>query len=141
LEGQLVNGTGERLTSNGLVDAGELEEHATRLDVGDPPLGRTLTGTHAGFGRLLGDRAVRVDVDPHLSTTLDVTGHGDTSSLDLAVRHVRRRQRLDAVLAEADRGATSRLAGTTRVVLLAVLDSAGNQHDLAFRSYCCRSSL
>src|SRR5690606_27070561 len=91
LEGQLVNCTGECLARNGLVDTAELEEHATRLDVGNPPLWRALTRTHAGFGGLLGERTVWVDVDPDLSATLDVAGHGDTSSLDLAVGDIRGR--------------------------------------------------
>ena len=106
------------------VTPDDLEQDATRLDVGDPPLGRTLTGTHAGLGGLLGERTVRVDVDPDLSATLDVAGHRDTSGLDLTVGHVGRR-----------RGPGCRTHRTTtfvppvgrpcaaRVVLLAVLDS------------------
>src|SRR5690554_2766844 len=100
LQWKLVDCTGECLAGERLVDASDLEEHAARLDVGDPPLGRTLTGTHAGLGGLLGQRAVGVDVDPHLSTTLDVTGHGDTSSLDLAVGDICGSEGLNAVLAE-----------------------------------------
>src|SRR5205823_13406621 len=96
-DGQLVDCTSQRRTGDVLADAGEREEHATRLAVGDPPLGRALTGTHAGLSRLLGERTVRVDVDPHLAATLDVTRHGDTSGLDLTVGHVSGCQRLDAV--------------------------------------------
>ena len=103
LQGQLVDGAGERLASDRLVRERQLEQHATRLDVGDPPLRRTLTGTHAGFGRLLGQRTVGVDVDPHLAATPDVPVHGDTRRLDLAVGDVRGLERLDAVLAEGDR--------------------------------------
>src|SRR5680860_236279 len=131
LEGQLVNSAGQRLASDGVGDTAELEKNATRLDVGNPPLDRTLAGTHAGFGRLLRERTVGVDVDPHLSATLDVTRHSDTSGLDLTVGHIRGGHRLDTVLAERHRGATGRLAGTARVVLLAVLDSTWNQHYLA----------
>src|SRR5690606_36270186 len=85
-------------------------------------------GTHAGLGRLLGEGAVRVDVDPDLAATLDVTGHGDTSRLNLAVRHVRRGQRLDDVLAERNLRATLRHTGALGVVLLALLDPTGDQH-------------
>src|SRR6478609_1318232 len=120
LERQLVNGTGQCLASEFLADAGDLEEDATRLDVRDPPLGRTLTGTHAGFGRLLRERTVGVDVDPHLAATLDVTGHRDTSGLDLTVRHVSGRECLDAELAEGDLRAAGGLAIALGVVLLAV---------------------
>src|SRR6201999_411070 len=128
LERQLVDCAGECLASDGLVDPAQLEQHATWLDVCDPPLRRTLTGTHAGFGRLLGQRTVGEHVDPYLAATLDVTGHGDTCCLDLAVRDVRRRDGLDAVLTERHRGATRRVAGAARVVLLAVLDLAWNKH-------------
>src|SRR5660398_187236 len=94
-----------------LGNSGEFKHHSTGLDVGDPPLRRTLTGTHADFGRLLGQRAVGVDVDPHLSTTLDVTGHGNTSSLDLTVRHVRWLDSLDAVVTKRHLGATGSHTG------------------------------
>jgi len=60
---------------------------------------------------------------------LDVTGHGDTSGLDLTVGHVSGREGLDAELAEAHLGAARRLAVTAGVVLLAVLDLAGDEHD------------
>src|SRR5690606_39371619 len=75
-----------------------------------------------------GQRAVGVDVDPHLSTTLDVTGHGDTSSLDLAVRDIRRRDRLDAELAEGHLRATGGVTAAAWVVLLAELDLTWDQH-------------
>src|SRR3979490_1779639 len=71
----------------------DLEHHTARLDVGDPPLGRTLTGTHPGFSRLLGERAIREDRRPHFTATLDVPCHGDTSGLDLPVVHLARLQR------------------------------------------------
>src|SRR5699024_5313349 len=128
LEGQLVDCTGERLAGERLTDARDLEHDATRLDVGDPPLRRALTATHTGLGGLLRQRSVGVDVDPHLAATLDVTRHRDTRRLDLAVRHIRGRQRLDAVLTERDGGATRRLAAPRGAVLLAVLDLAGNKH-------------
>src|SRR5690606_22600673 len=116
------------LTCKGLVNTGQLEDDPARLDVGDPPLRRTLTGTHAGLGRLLRQRTVRVDVDPHLAATLDVASHCDTRRLDLAVGDVRRLQSLDTEVAERDLRATLRRAGARRVVLLAVLDPAGDQH-------------
>ena len=70
------------------------------LDDGDPELGVALAGTHAGLGRLLGDRLVGEDVDPHLAAALDGAGHGDTGGLDLAGGQPARLERLDAVLAE-----------------------------------------
>ena len=38
------------LAGEGLVDTAELEQDASGLDVGDPPLGCTLTGTHTSLG-------------------------------------------------------------------------------------------
>ena len=49
-----------------------------------------LSGSHARLRWLLGQRTVRVDVDPHLTTTLDVTGDRNTGRLDLPVRYVGR---------------------------------------------------
>src|SRR5215211_7299359 len=128
LHRELVDRTPQRLTGDRLVRVGELEEHTTRLHVGDPPLRRTLTGTHAGLGRLLRQRTVRVDVDPHLAATLDVPGHRDTSGLDLPVGDIGALDCLDAVLAEGDLGAALGHATALGVVLLAVPDLARNQH-------------
>src|SRR5699024_7798276 len=106
----------------------------------DPPLRRALAGTHAGLGRLLRQRTVRVDVDPHLSASLDVTGHRDTSGLDLAVRHVCRSQCLDAPVTERDGVAALRHAAAPGMVLLAVLDTARDEHASALRSGLGRGS-
>src|SRR6185503_16380161 len=111
-----------------LIGVAQLEQHTAGLHIGNPPLRRTLTGTHAGFGRLLGQRAVRVDVDPDLAATLDVPVDGDTSGLDLPVGDVRRLQCLDTEITEGDLGTATSHANPVRPVLLAVLDPAGNQH-------------
>src|SRR5690606_40859098 len=84
-----------------------------------------------GFGGLLGQRAVREDVDPHLAATLDVPVDRDTGRLDLPVGDVTVRQRLNAVVTELHRGAAAGQPTLLGVVLLAVLDLAGNQHDSA----------
>src|SRR5690606_17841385 len=128
LHRQLVHRALQSFARHRLPDAGKLEHHASGLDVGDPPLGRALTGTHPGLGGLLRERAVGVDVDPHLPTTADVTGHGDTSGLDLAVGHVAVIKRLNAVLAEHDPGAALGDSAAVGPVLLAVLDPARDQH-------------
>src|SRR5690606_13970336 len=109
----------------------DLEEDATRLDVGDPPLRRALARAHAGLGRLLRERTVGEDVDPDLATALDVPGHRDTRGLDLPVGDIRRGERLDAELTEVHLRAAGGLAGAARVVLLAVLDLAWDQHGYA----------
>src|SRR6478736_4379126 len=131
LERELVLRAAHGLARDRLVDAGELEEHATGLDVGDPPLRGALARTHAGLGGLLGQRAVGVDVDPHLAAALDVTGHGDTSRLDLSVGHVGPLERLDPEVTEGQAGAALGRTTAVGVVLLAVLETPGHQHGQA----------
>jgi len=51
-----------------------------------PPFGEPLPEPHPGLGRLLGDRAVRVDFDPHLARHgADVPGDAIRAELDLAL--------------------------------------------------------
>src|SRR5215207_7341639 len=134
LDRQLVDRAGLRVPGDLLVGVTQLEQHSSGLHVGDPPLRRTLTGTHPGFGRLLGQRTVGEDVDPHLAATLDVPVDGDTSGLDLPVGDVGMLQRLDAIVTEAHRRPTAGDAALPGMVLLAVLYLAGNQHDSALRA-------
>src|SRR5690606_29206038 len=82
-------------------------------------------------------RAVREDVDPDLPATLDVARHGDTSGLDLPVRHVGVLERLDAVLTEGDLRAALGVTLALRCVLLTVLDLAWDEHASALRLLCC----
>src|SRR5258708_5353981 len=99
LHGQLVHRAAQRLPGDGLRYARQLEHDPARLHVGDPPLARPLARAHPGLGRLLGQRAVRVDRDPHLPAAADVPRHGDTGGLDLPVGHVGGLDGLDALLA------------------------------------------
>src|SRR5690606_16725114 len=133
LHRQLVDRASHRLAGYGLVREAHLEHDPPRLHVGHPPLRRALTGTHAGFGRLLGQRTVGEDVDPNLPATLDVPGHGDTGGLDLPVGHVTVLERLDSEVTEVDLRATLGGAGTPRRMLLAVLDLAWDEHASALR--------
>src|SRR6185503_6624324 len=121
-----------------LIGVAQLEQHTAGLHIGNPPLRRTLTGTHAGFGRLLGQRTVREDVDPHLAATLDVPVDGDTSGLDVPVGDVGVLQCLDAVVAEAPRRAAAGDPSLPRVILRAGSALTGAPHDLA--RTCCGSS-
>src|SRR2546430_2145494 len=86
-----------------LVDAGQLEHDAARLDDGDPVLGRALAGAHAGLGRLLGHRLVREDVDPDLAASADLAGHRDSCRLDLPAPDPAPLQRPEAVVARLHR--------------------------------------
>lgn len=93
---QLVRGAG---TSAQLM-AKEGKYALVRLPSGEiRNFRRALTFTHAGLGRLLGHRLIGEHLDPHLTTTLDVAGHGNTGSLNLVGGDPARLQSLDAVLA------------------------------------------
>src|SRR4051794_17432779 len=61
-----------------------LEENLAGTDHTNPFFRRTLTFTHSGFSRLLGDRLVRKQPDPYLAAAFDVASHRDTGSLNLA---------------------------------------------------------
>src|SRR5215469_777697 len=128
LHWQFVHRAAKCLPGHRLGHARQLEHDPARFDVGDPPLRRALAGSHPGLRGLLGQRAVRVDVDPHLPATADVPGHRDTCGLDLPVVDVGVLECLDAVLTERHTGATG--GGTVPVwpVLLAVRDPARNEH-------------
>src|SRR4051812_35309160 len=123
LDRQLMAGEAHGLARQGLRHARHLEHHAPGLDHSDPALGRALTGTHAGLGRLLRVRLVREDVDPDLASTLDLAGHRDTGSLDLAVGDPTAIERLEAVLAVLDVRAAPCISGHAAPMLLAVLDA------------------
>src|SRR4051812_35957053 len=116
------------LASEVLRHAGELEHHAARLDDGDPALRRALARAHASLGRLLGEGLVREDVDPDLPASLDLAGHRDSSSLDLAVGDPAAIERLEPVLAELHAGAALGVAAHAATVLLAPLDALRLEH-------------
>src|SRR6476660_6204988 len=121
----------------------ELEHHATRLDDGDPVLGRALAGAHARLGRLLGRRLVREDVDPDLAAALDLARHRDAGGLDLAIGDPGRFERLQAVVAELHGRLTLREPATAAALVLSVLHFLRQQHQLsAFSGFvgssvCC----
>src|SRR5215469_2754253 len=131
LHGKLVHRAAQRLPGDRLRHARQLEHDPARLHVGHPPLGGALAGTHPGLGRLLGQRAVGVDRDPHLPAAADVPGHRDTGGLDLPVGDVGVLHGLDAVLAERHPGPALGRPVPVRPVLLAVPDSPRDQHDSA----------
>src|SRR5262245_45373678 len=128
LDRELVHREAHRLAGDRLGHTRELEHHATGLHDSDPVLRVALAGTHARLGRLLRHRLVGEDGDPHLPTTLDVTGHRDSSSLDLAVRDPARLERLDPVVAEVHARATLGRAAASAALHLAVLDLLRHQH-------------
>src|SRR6185295_2752471 len=87
-----------------LVDAFQFVHHASGAHDGDPLFRVALAVTHARLGRLLRDRLVREDADVQLAAALDVAGDRDAGRLDLARGDEAARQRLQAELAEGERG-------------------------------------
>src|SRR6185503_16919939 len=128
LDRELVPGEAHRLAREGLRHAGQLEHHAAGLHHGDPALGRTLAGAHAGLGRLLRERLVGEDVDPDLPATLDLAGHRDARGLDLTVRDPATLERLQAVLAEGHLVTALRVPAHAPAHDLAVLDALRHEH-------------
>src|SRR5439155_26845924 len=66
LDGELLTRKAECFLGQRLRDTRHLEHHAPGPHDGDPALGRALAGAHARLRRLLRDRLVRKEVDPHL---------------------------------------------------------------------------
>src|SRR5699024_8790591 len=128
LQRQLMDCQPKCLFGDFLADTGELKHHSSGLDIGDPPLGRALAGAHTDFSGLFGQPVAGAHVDPHLSATLDVPGHGDTRRLDLTVGHVCGAKGLDPVLAEGQFGATLSPAAAAGPVRLTVLHTLWHQH-------------
>src|ERR1051325_1437937 len=114
-----------------LVDPGELEHDAPRLDDGDPVLRGALARAHARLGRLLGDGLVREDVDPDLAATADLARHRDTGSLDLPVRDPAGLERLEAVIARLHGRLALREAPPAASLVLAELGFLRKQHQLS----------
>ena len=129
LHRQLVNRESHRFAGDRLGHARELEQDPARLHDRNPLLGVALAGAHARLRRLLRDGLVGEDVDPHLPTTLDVTGHRDTSRFDLAVREPARLERLNAELTERQARPTLGHPGLPTSLHLPVTSLARHQHD------------
>jgi hypothetical protein len=67
-----------------LAESGDLKQDGSGLHNGNPVIHGTLTLTHSGFSRMLGDRLVREDADPHLRATTDMASDRAPRGLDLA---------------------------------------------------------
>src|SRR5690606_27763041 len=128
---QLRRGEPEGLAGEFFADSVHFVEHLARLDLRDVELGVPLALAHPDLGRLLGNRLVRKDPDPHPTATLDVAGHGAPRGLDLAGRQAAPADRLQPVLTEGNEGAAGRETLVAAFLFLAVLASFGLQHLLA----------
>src|SRR5213083_442914 len=118
---QLAARETECFLGQALVDTGELEHHATRLDDGDPVFRRALPRAHARLRRLLRDGLVGEDVDPDLPAAADLARHRDSGGLDLPVRHPAGLERLEAVVAGLYRRLALRESAPAASLILAEL--------------------
>ena len=70
-------------TSLSFGNTGDLEHHGSGFHLSDVELWFTFAASHLDIKRFLGDRNVREDADPDLTTTFDVTSDSLTSGFDL----------------------------------------------------------
>ena len=116
-------GQTQSLAGGLLGDTSNLEHNTLGLHHGNPVLRRTFTGTHSGVGGTHGHGLVGEDLDPDLATTLGVTGHGDTGSLDLIALDPAGLQSHQAKLTVGNGVATSGFTSHTAPLHTAELDS------------------
>src|SRR5436309_11070430 len=118
----------ERVARHVLGHADHLVQDPARLHDGHPLLRVALALAHPGLGRLLGDRLVRKDANPHLTTTLEAPGERHARGLDLSVGDPSGLEGLQAEVAEGQGRATDRDPLHPAALRLAVLDPLGHQH-------------
>src|SRR2546430_1107688 len=128
LDGQLGRRQIQRLARQILGDALELEHHAPGLHHGDPSLGIPLALAHPRLRRLLGDRLVREQPDPHLASAPHLARQRHARRLHLPVRGPTRLERHEAVMAGSDGGAAPCHSLGAALEPLAELDALRCQH-------------
>src|SRR5438094_8790215 len=139
LDRQLGRRERQRLARQILGDPLELEHHPARLHHRHPAFGIPLALPHPGLGRLLGDRLVREQSDPHLAASLHLARQGHARGLDLTVRHPPRLERHEPVMAERDRVTAGGHPLGAALEPLAELDALRCQHapPVRLRSSTC----
>jgi hypothetical protein len=123
-----VTGETERFACHLLGDTLDLVENAARLDNGNPDFWTTLTFTHPGLSWLLGERLVWENPNPNLTTTLNVTGKGDTAGFNLTRCQPAALGCLESEVAEADLAAPVCKPPHLALLDLAMLDTLGHEH-------------
>src|SRR5471030_1902101 len=146
LDRQLGGGKRKRFLGDRNRNAVDLEQDAAGLDAADPIFGRALAFAHADFDRLLRHRHVRENADPHPARPLHEAGERAARGLDLARGDALGLQRLEAVLAEGERGAAGGDAVDAALERLAELGADRLQHDLTLvlssgRVFAARAAL
>src|SRR5207244_11724978 len=87
LDRQLGSRERQRLAPQIFGDPLELEHHPARLHHRHPPFGIPLPLPHAGLGRLLCDRLVGEQPDPHLAAALHLARERHPPRLDPPIRN------------------------------------------------------
>src|SRR3989440_46332 len=128
LDGQLGRRQIERLARQIFGDALELEHHAPGLHHGDPSLGVPLALAHPRLRRLLGDRLVGEQPDPHLAAALHLARQRYARRLDLPVGDPPGLERHETVMPERDGIAARGHAFGAALEPLAELDALRCQH-------------
>ena len=109
-------------------DAVDFKHDPARVDARGPVLDRALALAHPHFGRLVGDRHVREDADPHPALALHLTRDRAAGRFDLARGDAFRLDRLQAIGAEVQREAALGDPVDLALELLAVLGLFRRQH-------------
>src|SRR5665213_906110 len=109
-------------------NAFHLEQDLSRPDYRNPLFRSAFTLTHTGFSRLLCDRLIGEQPDPHFTAALDETGHRDTGGFNLPRSNPAATHCLQAVLAERNRRTAPGFALHTSALLLAEFELLGHQH-------------
>src|SRR5437764_9899426 len=130
LDRELGGGERQRLARDIDRNAVDLEHNAARLHPAHPEFRRALALAHAHLDRLLGNRHVGKDPDPHAAGALHVARHGPPRGLDLPRGHTVGLERLEPVLTEIELGPRGRLAVNASLVRLAEFGAGRVQHDV-----------
>src|ERR1700727_1227891 len=110
LDRQLRGRKRERLASERLRHAVDLEHDAPRRNAHDPKFRRALARAHSRLDRLLRYWHVREHTDPDAARALHVPGQRTAGGLDLARSDALRLHRLEPELAEIEREPALRIA-------------------------------
>src|ERR1700733_8119014 len=129
LDRQLRGRKRERLASERLRHAVDLEHDAPRRNAHDPKFRRALALAHSHLDRLLRYWHVREHTDPDAARALHVPGQRTAGGLDLACGDALRLQGLEPKFAEIERKPALRIAMNAAFEGFAELGFLGLHHD------------
>src|SRR5450432_2359702 len=127
-DGELVAREAERFACGHFVDAGDFVHDAAGLHFGGPLFDAAFAATHADFERLLRDRAMRINANPELAGTFDVTLNRHARRFDLARRESAGLEALHREVAECNGASARSDAAVIALLHFAVLGSFRGKH-------------